>query len=826
MRTSYRNGLEILFNCIIGVFLSVTATEIFMSGLAFRISWLQVAAVSLVVVGLCGALAYSRILRRIFLILLGIAVLVSVLFFYLKWETLRNYVLPADTGGFLLACGLAALIAALSYLFASINSLFYIVCAGLAAGITVLELVGYEIPAVSLAGLLSLLLFVFCKKRYGLFYKQLGPGYQRTISVPSKRILTLLWLPVLLFFLLFGASSIKQPLLGSYGEKILTAIEEFVEKYADGKLPENFSIDLKGAPFSLSRIGFGSADRLGGDVADSKRHVLTVRSPYSEVYIGGAAYDSYDGSRWYSAGRNQKARIMPSDGVCVPRPAEYERDIGSASTISPQLQYTLLEERSITIIHESVFRTNQLFTPAMAGRIDITNLSDSGGTESLSMDADEKFTFASDIAGGRGYQLSFYHVDLKNRYIQQVLNRSRRGYYRNLRESDILYATIHTTGQYGSFDSIRTALEHRADDFYSRYLQLPLDLPARIYNLAYEITEGMASDYEKAEAIARYLSRHCSYTLTPGEVPENRDFVDYFLFDKPEGYCVYYATAMTVLLRCVGVPARYVEGFLVNAQDRTAERDVYAVTTESAHAWPEVYFEGLGFIVFEPTTSYSQQPVTTPPAATASPAGSTSVTTEPATATPSVSVTPAVTPDTSPTAAASGQTPAARSPVPTPSDAAKPTASPAGGEESAFSIKTLIMILAILTAACLLIWLTTDYSRFKRRVLRLPADRGLRLAFSRFERALGIFYAKREETQTFTEYFDALKARGVFVNEEALNTCAEIMNLYYEIRFTGRAAERQDCVRMLRLYDRWTQLMKRQCGKIRFFAERYLFGDL
>lgn len=136
------------------------------------------------------------------------------------------------------------------------------------------------------------------------------------------------------------------------------------------------------------------------------------------------------------------------------------------------------------------------------------------------------------------------------------------------------------------------------------------------------------------------------------------------------------------------------------------------------------------------------------------------------------------------------------------------------------------MILAILTAACLLIWLTTDYSRFKRRVLRLPADRGLRLAFSRFERALGIFYAKREETQTFTEYFDALKARGVFVNEEALNTCAEIMNLYYEIRFTGRAAERQDCVRMLRLYDRWTQLMKRQCGKIRFFAERYLFGDL
>lgn len=110
-------------------------------------------------------------------------------------------------------------------------------------------------------------------------------------------------------------------------------------------------------------------------------------------------------------------------------------------------------------------------------------------------------------------------------------------------------------------------LGSRAEVFYDLYLQLPENLPSRVKELAYELTEGYSHDYDKAKAIERYLSKNYKYTLTPGDVPKGKDFVDYFLFESKEGYCTYYATAMTILLRCVEVPTRYVEGFIVTGSN-------------------------------------------------------------------------------------------------------------------------------------------------------------------------------------------------------------------------------------------------------------------
>lgn len=129
-----------------------------------------------------------------------------------------------------------------------------------------------------------------------------------------------------------------------------------------------------------------------------------------------------------------------------------------------------------------------------------------------------------------------------------------------------------------------------------RYLQLPESLPPRVRRLAGEITANQQTAYDKAKAIEAYLRQIPYNEKIKGPAP-GQDGVDYFLFDVQQGYCDYYASAMAVLLRAVGVPARYVRGY----SQGTKEQGVYSILEKDGHAWPEVFFPGYGWIEFEPT---------------------------------------------------------------------------------------------------------------------------------------------------------------------------------------------------------------------------------
>lgn len=132
------------------------------------------------------------------------------------------------------------------------------------------------------------------------------------------------------------------------------------------------------------------------------------------------------------------------------------------------------------------------------------------------------------------------------------------------------------------------------------YLQLPADLPPAIADLAAEITAGAETPYEKAAAITAYLRDEITYTIHVPPAPTGRDTLAWFLFDYKQGFCNYYATAEVVMLRSVGVPARLVVGF---GEGEYESPGWYTVRQHDAHAWPEVYFPGLGWVEFEPTTS-------------------------------------------------------------------------------------------------------------------------------------------------------------------------------------------------------------------------------
>jgi transglutaminase-like putative cysteine protease len=151
---------------------------------------------------------------------------------------------------------------------------------------------------------------------------------------------------------------------------------------------------------------------------------------------------------------------------------------------------------------------------------------------------------------------------------------------------------------------LRSAPLEYSDEIRERYLQLPSSVPRRVRQLAREITKDQTTAYDKAKAIEGYLRTTYSYDLDVPVPPEDRDVADYFLFDLKKGYCDYYATAMVVLARASGLPARFVSGYAAGSYDFASAQ--YIVRELNAHSWPEVYFPTIGWIEFEPTAA---QPV-------------------------------------------------------------------------------------------------------------------------------------------------------------------------------------------------------------------------
>lgn len=146
------------------------------------------------------------------------------------------------------------------------------------------------------------------------------------------------------------------------------------------------------------------------------------------------------------------------------------------------------------------------------------------------------------------------------------------------------------------------------DSSFNRFLQLPNQLPQRVRDLASEITQGKASVYDQIKAVESYFRTNgFRYDKKEAAIPaENQDYVDQFLFDTKVGYCDNFSTSMVVLLRSVGIPARWVKGFAPGtAGPMTDGLREYQVTNDNAHSWVEAYIPGAGWMEFEPTIGFS-----------------------------------------------------------------------------------------------------------------------------------------------------------------------------------------------------------------------------
>ena len=134
-----------------------------------------------------------------------------------------------------------------------------------------------------------------------------------------------------------------------------------------------------------------------------------------------------------------------------------------------------------------------------------------------------------------------------------------------------------------------------------RYLQLPDSLPQRVGELAAEIARDEDAPYLAAFRVERYLRENYAFSLKVSDPPPRRDPIDHFLFESGEGYFDHHASAMVVLLRTLGIPARIAVGFALDETSFDPQAEAYVLSEKDSWAWPEVYFPGYGWVEFNPT---------------------------------------------------------------------------------------------------------------------------------------------------------------------------------------------------------------------------------
>lgn len=333
--------------------------------------------------------------------------------------------------------------------------------------------------------------------------------------------------------------------------------------------------------FTFTSTGFtGSSGLLGGPVTINNDYVMTVTSK-NRIRLAGAYKDVYTGSAWTKS-ESVIQEIFDDNGEyslvyddlysAFPYMEEW---LKLAQDNSRSITNGLAEVTTVKVINPRTTRT--VFVPNMAQTIRIS--SDDG----IRMDYYGALTSKSILSSTDAYE--FKVISLSDEFIEQLVY------------NYLLTENSESTSAENAYTSANA----------EKYLTVSATIPQRVYELSLDVA-GDGSDYEKIRNLTDYLLRY-PYTLEPEVIPEGVDFVDYFLFEGQEGYCTYFASALAVMGRIVGVPTRYVEGFSMPTE-RNSNGD-FAVTNQNAHAWVEAWISGIGWVEFEATPPYYRDAVTT-----------------------------------------------------------------------------------------------------------------------------------------------------------------------------------------------------------------------
>jgi len=432
--------------------------------------------------------------------------------------------------------------------------------------------------------------------------------YIKRAKNSTKRVIALAPIAVLTVML---ATAIPMPNIDE-GRRILAeAYEEVFWAVRSPFIPRYFSTHW---------LGFEQRDgTLGGNLSQSGDFIMWVFAD-EPIYLTGVTKSIFTGRSWESRHADGYFTERYYPDFSAMRNFELmaiQRAYGNYDPFWDWVSEGLTQPDNINdithIFHDELrYRTQPRRVDINIGRVRTGTIFRPPGSLALSLHGDDygllqrgpDLRTTPTFARNASYSLMFHTVDIENYYIQAILAESRRGFYEErLREIETyIYNYPHVFFEYTItryiYENIRIPY---ANYVFENYTALPDTTPDRVRALAYSITEDYSNDFDRAMAIKHYL-REMPYSLTPGDLPYGRDFVDHFLFDVRRGYCTHFASAMAVMARIVGIPSRYNIGFATPAEQYAP--GVFKVYGIHAHAWTELYFEGVGWVIFEATPPY------------------------------------------------------------------------------------------------------------------------------------------------------------------------------------------------------------------------------
>ncbi len=349
-------------------------------------------------------------------------------------------------------------------------------------------------------------------------------------------------------------------------------------------------LDTSGDEYE-GKVGFSEEGTLWGNLTHSDNVVMTLSGDERlgpALYLRGRTMDSFDGKNWtgsYSE-KNRDNLLDTLETICAVDSYDPENEVDYLRRVKFQIRY-------------EDFRTKYFFAPAKSAfspnSIGDENYEQRGGNLVANKILDDELE----------YSVPYYRMNLSNEVFKKFLRQAKGANAKNWEEmmsridiQNIVLDWSDGTGKRNlgtSFDAYQ-----RYKETINRRFLPETKLSDRVENILAEKTSEAKTSYDKLAAIESFLSGF-EYTETPGKMPEYVNspeaFLDYFILEQKKGYCNYFATAFVLMARAEGIPARFVQGFLV-AEDWN---DKVEVSSDMAHAWPEAYIDGIGWIPFEPT---------------------------------------------------------------------------------------------------------------------------------------------------------------------------------------------------------------------------------
>ncbi len=400
-------------------------------------------------------------------------------------------------------------------------------------------------------------------EHFARFQRDHPASWTRLKSYPAQ-----LLLPIVLVLSLVMATGLFVPEIPPIIKDPYT-----VWKEAQGEQVQSFVGDKGIAPANSSKqsnkSGYSREDgKLGGGFNYDYSPVMTVQSDRKSYWRGETKSD-YTGKGWEDSELEKNERFMPY-AVGDELPLGWDRS--AAETVE---------------IHQEFKMARKDVFPVLFGASAVKSL--------------ESFNGSKDFSGSGNWGPTSMELRYENG--QKTYPKT----YTIVSEQTLVD------------DGVKSAQAIIPDQqLQGMYTQLPMNIPARVAQLGRDLTSGEPTDFGKAVAIEEYLKTNFPYTNQPDTSKKvSADFVDSFLFEIQEGYCDYYSSAMAVLARSVDLPTRWVKGYASGSNrvpmpggmrggpEEWVESDTYTVRNSDAHSWVEIYFQGYGWIPFEPTAGFA-----------------------------------------------------------------------------------------------------------------------------------------------------------------------------------------------------------------------------